>query len=291
MEHDCNPYSPEMTENDLGGMWRPSGFSSNNLPSSVEERTTTTPSGLGGGYLELELTTIHPDGDFHNDPVIQIFPASRQGQGGQLLATSNSLNTMRALISVMPSTDYQITLGNFFSVSADQQPVEWSYRERYVGTMDCYEPNDERFFEDAVATSRKIPINQSLQAYMKPAFYDNFVANINNPTWYDWYRFELLVPSAVTLEIEATPGDTDIRQALYDDSGNLLFTAEGMLPSMLPYTSEVEQLEAGVYHVQMQPWQQSAPSYRPILSDGDLFPDAFRTPYTFRINAEPTPSN
>ncbi len=296
MEHDCNPYSPEMPENELAGTWKPSGFSSNNLPSSVEERTITTPGGLGGGYLELELTTTHPDGDFNNDPVMVVYPASRQGQGAPLLPSSNSLNTTRALISVMPSTDYQITLGNFWAVTANQPPVEWSYTERYVGTMDCYEPNDERFFDDAVATSRKIPINQNLQAYMKPALYDNFTANIENPTWYDWYRFELLAPSAVTLEIVATPNDTNIRQTLYDASGRLLLTAEGQASTpeeaaSIPYNSEVQILEAGVYHVQMQPRQLSAPNYQPILSDNDLFPDAFRTPYTFRINAEPTSSN
>lgn len=283
MEHDCTPYAASTNTERFGGQWRPAGL----FRESWEYQSATTPAEPGGGYYRLRLTTEHPDGSEFAGPNI----IAEQGEGTNILFSGDARSVYETVIGVIPGAVYDFTLYNGWAVTDAQPPVTWEFERTYVGVMDCYEPNDQLAFADAVPTARKIPLNLTLEAYAKPGFENSSVIN-SSPSFHDWYRIVLTESSDISLEIVSTPSDTALRSRLFDDGGVVLLDSEGVnvgagdtVPR--PYRGESRTLDAGTYYLHVYP-AAIIPNWKPIISDGDPITDAYVTPYRFRVNAEAT---
>lgn len=260
--NECAPYQPTAASGGEGGEWT-SGSDENT-------HSFSAPSDPGGGYISVTLATGAPSVPWMN---VTTGEAGAIASGGALNSSDEEkrINVFEAA----PGQGYMAEVSQYLAPPFDAHPWEYVISWAFQSRVDCYEPNDVR------TDAKYVVFGDELEAYAIAGHTRNGVTD-NDPQTFDWYRFQLESDVEVTLELLATPANTEVGVRLFregepaqvgpairPDPGNLFEESLGVLGE-------------GVWHLEFKP-RVDARVIDPLR--GEDTPEHFDTPYAFRLTA------
>ncbi|MDF1564333.1 MAG: hypothetical protein P1V51_14885 [Deltaproteobacteria bacterium] len=206
--HECQSYAPSTVSRAVPGRY---------LDSNDEQQVIlTAPEDLGGGFIELVLTTESP-------PLSPGFIVRAEGDTAGAIIAANAVGTadpttMRGGFSAAPGQRYVVVITQGLGAPAGEYPVKFNLDYTFTGTMDCYEGND------SPETAKVVPVATTIQAHAMAGY----TANRLTATPYDdWYRFTLNRGAKLEAALVAAPGGHRMRIRFWGEDGVTQLAAEG----------------------------------------------------------------
>lgn len=269
--NDCEVYDPTPASGTINGTW-----------DVINERDRypnliTIPSDPGGGYVKVNLTqsgeglipALAVDNDFDSGGTII---------GGSAAQTNNPSSRI-AYFSVHPGSSFSVEIFPFFN--ADSYPVEYTLEWEFISRIDCFEQNDTK------SQAKKILFDETIEAYALAGHIDYFIAAGDDKT-YDWYKVELVEPSAIEVEVLDMPNDMRISMRLINTSGSLagydfewLGSGTNLNRGRLSKITSSSILDPGTYYIELH-----ADFVESRSSNSDLEPIPEHFDKTYKIKAK-----
>lgn len=220
---------------------------------------------------------------------IDNFPASGQAIASGSASGASNEQRIEDVFEAFPGVTYHLEVFPFF---AGPPPIPYTVTWEFISRVDCYEPNNAHHRDGGFRNSKRIPFNQTIEAFGIQGYNDNaFLSTETNH--FDWYRIEVSQPTTIKLELLQSPSNALVTFTIFDDQGIALTSpndfivtqgADSLDPGRLIEYNPIT-LDPGIYHIVMN-FGVSTFDASVRLSDNRAFPDHFDTPYKFRVTTE-----
>lgn len=266
-KNDCKTYQAKSSSGSKNGVW--------SAPNEVDDYPGLLPAvtdPAGGYYIvtfSCEASTAWIDISVPGDS----YPIINGSSAG-----SSTPQTRKVAFLAHPGVSYDVSVNPFHN--GPSFPEAYTISWEYVGLMDCFENNDE------FANAKYVPKNEILEAFANAG-----LKNVGPPeNRYDWYKVVVGVTSKIKVDILQSPSDEFMGVAIYradnsqltvdrtDVSGN----SGSHQPGTLYSTTTKNTVNPGTYYVRIE--ADNAADNRVVdFNDGESMPDAWKTPYKFKV--------
>ncbi len=275
-QHDCVDYDPTDAGEAVDSTWT--------VPTEIDNYQINVPNDMGGGYVVARITATAPA-----QPRMSIVPPSGVGVVAQNNTNSNgpSPHELEVVFEVYGGETYEVELREDVQAPLAQHPLVYQWTWSFVSRVDCYEHNDGSpgDWPDPIATARAIPLEQQHEAYSIAGHLSFTIPNDADHSW-DWYKFNLGVPTTLWLATTQVPSDQRLQVRLFNANGQV--EVSGTAPGFGETTVVGPALvDPGTYYVEIHPVDNG--EQEATLSEGGTIPDHFNTPYHFVVGTAEVP--
>jgi len=265
--HDCSPYKATEARGDLSSVW--------SIPNQKNHRQFTVPNDPAGGYVMVTLTADHPS----LTPSMSIGVAPRMGRVIQTSGGAKDSRTITDVFEVAGGVTYDVAVNPSKNAPTNDYPVSYSLNWKFVGRVDCYEPNDaeQKRWATVLPVAKAIPLNRVIEASSIVGLDET---GISGARLFDWYKFTLDEPRTVTIRTLQVPENVQAGLRLFSEEGRFVMGAPK--PALGATTlSAPKLLPAGSYYLEWIPAKRGNASAR--TSEGQKIPNHFVQTYRISV--------